>query len=359
MLVSRAKRKMDHIEHAIETGQSRDNGFEDITFVHNSLPDLSVDQIKLDTKIGELLLSSPIFINAMTGGGGEETYKINEGLARAAAETGIPMAVGSQMAAIKDPSERSSYEIVRKVNPNGTIFANLGSEATADQALAAIEMLEADALQIHLNAVQELVMPEGDRSFKGAAERIEAIVQRVSIPVIVKEVGFGMSSETAALLEKTGAAAIDVGGYGGTNFSKIENMRRERSLSAFNQWGIKTAPSIAEAASSTKTVTIIGSGGIQTSLEAAKAIALGASAAGMAGFMLGILKNEGVNGLTEELFLLINELKMIMAALGAKTISELQQAPLVITGETFHWLSARGISANEYSRRKINKKSSM
>lgn len=350
---------MDHIEHAIETGQSRENGFGDITFVHNSLPDLSVEQIKLDTKIGELFLSSPIFINAMTGGGGEETRIINEGLARAAAESGVCMAVGSQMAAIKDPSERSSYEIVRKVNPKGIVIANLGSEAKADQALAAVEMLEADALQIHLNAVQELVMPEGDRSFKGALERIETIVQKVNVPVIVKEVGFGMSSDTAMLLEKTGAAAIDVGGYGGTNFSRIENMRRERSLTAFNNWGIKTAASIGEAVYGTKTISIIGSGGIQTSLDAAKAIALGASAAGMAGFMLGILMNEGITRLTEELSILKNELKIIMAALGAKTIEELQQTPLVISGETYHWLSARGIDSHTYSRRKIIRRSLM
>lgn len=237
--MTRAERKREHINHALSTGQKRETGLDDITFVHVSLPDLALEQVDISTKIGELSSSSPIFINAMTGGGGQLTYEINKALARAARIADIPLAVGSQMSALKDPSERYSYEIVRKENPNGLIFANLGSEATARQAKEAVEMIEADALQIHLNVIQEIVMPEGDRSFSGALSRIEQICSEIKVPVIIKEVGFGMSKESARKLYEAGAAAVDIGGYGGTNFSKIENLRRQRQITFSTHGGFQ------------------------------------------------------------------------------------------------------------------------
>ncbi len=202
--MTRSERKWDHIRLAIKTAEEQYNSFEDITFVHRSLPETSLDQIQLFTKIGELLLSSPIFVNAMTGGGGKRTLDINQNLSIVAKETGLAMAVGSQMAAIKDKSEQETYKIVRKVNPNGIIFGNLGWEATVDQAKQAIDLIEADALQIHINAVQELTMPEGDRDFRGGLKRIEAIVNHAGVPVIVKEVGFGMGHETVRILASIG-----------------------------------------------------------------------------------------------------------------------------------------------------------
>ena len=170
--------------------------FDDIKFIHQGLPDIGVFDVGLDHEIGGLYLSSPIFINAMTGGGGEKTYRINKELAIVAKNTGLTMAVGSQMAAIKDKTQKYTYEIVRKENPAGVIIANLGSEASSEDAKAAIEMIEANALQIHLNVIQELTMPEGDRNFSGALKRIESIVKEIAVPVIVKEVGFGMAKET-------------------------------------------------------------------------------------------------------------------------------------------------------------------
>jgi isopentenyl-diphosphate Delta-isomerase len=351
--LSRSKRKWDHIEFALSTGQKRIAGFDDISFIHQSLPDSAVDQVKIETEIGELILSSPILINAMTGGGGERTLKINQQLAMAAAETGLAMAVGSQMAALKDPAERESYRIVRQENPDGVIIGNLGSEADVEQAKRAIEMIEADALQIHLNVVQELTMPEGDRDFRDALKRIESICKNVHVPVIVKEVGFGTNRESAAKLAEAGVAAIDVGGFGGTNFARIENERRERLLSFFNDWGIPTASSILEVKAEDAGACIIGSGGIQSAFDAAKAIACGADAVAMAGYLLKILVNDGFEQLVKEIHNLHGELAFIMTALGAETVKDLQRAPIIISGSTHHWLTERGIDTKRFSQRNI------
>jgi isopentenyl-diphosphate Delta-isomerase len=353
--VTRSERKWDHIRLALKTTNEHQNSFEDITFVHRSLPNTSLAQINLSTKIGELLLSSPIFINAMTGGGGTRTSKINQNLAMVAKETGLAMAVGSQMAAIKDSNEKESYRVVRRVNPDGIVIGNLGWEASVDQAKQAVEMVEANALQIHLNAVQELTMPEGDRDFNGALSRIEAIVNSVEVPVIVKEVGFGMGQETVKTLASIGITAVDVGGFGGTNFAKIENERRkEQSLSFFNQWGIPTAVSIVEAKNCQYPITVIGSGGIRTSLEIAKAISIGASGVGMAGVFLKTLLEDGVDTLIKKINVLHQELSIIMTALGASNLDELQSVPVIFRGDTHHWLTERGIDTKQYSQRGLD-----
>ena len=247
---------------------------------------LGLENISLNTKIGELSLSSPIFINAMTGGGGEQTLKINQELAIVANEFGMAMAVGSQMSAFENPEEAETYRVVRKENPNGIIIGNFGSEASLDDAKRAIDMVEANALQIHLNVIQELTMPEGDRDFSGALKRIEDIIHGIEVPIIVKEVGFGMNQEVGSKLSSIGVQIVDVGGFGGTNFAKIENKRRKRLLRFFDQWGISTAASIIEAKYSGSKVDIIASGGIQNSLDVAKSIALGANLAGISGYFL-------------------------------------------------------------------------
>lgn len=349
--MTRSKRKWDHIQYALTTGQSRDTGFDDITFIHQSLPDSSIEQVSLKTMVGELSLSSPLFINAMTGGGGERTEEINRQLAIIASETRVAMAVGSQMSSIKNSSEISTYKIVRKENPNGLIFANLGSEASVDQALQAVDMLEANALQIHLNTIQELTMPEGDRDFTGALRRMEDIVKKLPVPVIVKEVGFGMSRETAKKLTQVGISIVDVGGFGGTNFAKIENERRNRLLSFFNSWGIPTVVSIAEVKYSFPDLTVLGSGGIQSSLDVVKALSLGASAVGLAGYILKILLEEGIEESMTEIEEIKKEIGYVMTALGSTTIKDLQKAPLVIEGKTHHWLNERGINTKNYSNR--------
>ncbi|MEH6991783.1 type 2 isopentenyl-diphosphate Delta-isomerase [Neobacillus drentensis] len=351
--MSRSERKWDHIRYALETGQKRLTAFDDIQFIHQSLPNINVSDVSIHQKIGGLSFSSPIFINAMTGGGGDKTYSLNKQLAMVAGEAGLAIAVGSQMSALKDKSERYTYEVVRKENPSGVLIANLGSEATPDLAKAAIEMIEANALQIHLNVIQELAMPEGDREFSGALSRIEKIVKEVNVPVIVKEVGFGMCKETVESLSSVGVSVVDVGGFGGTNFAEIENKRSDKSKAFFNQWGIPTAISISEAAHASMPLTIIGSGGFSSSIDIAKGLALGASAVGFAGYFLKILVEEGIDALQEEISSIHHGLKIIMTSLGAKSILDLQSAPLIISGQMHHWLTQRGIDTKTYSQRTI------
>jgi isopentenyl-diphosphate Delta-isomerase len=351
--VTRAQRKQDHINYALSTGQQRKTGFDEVAFVHQSLPNIAVDEIHLQTKIGELNWSSPIFINAMTGGGGETTSKINEELSILSRETGLAIAVGSQMSALKDPAERKTYEIVRKHNPNGIIFGNLGSEATAQQAKDAVEMIEANALQIHLNVIQELTMPEGDRDFRGALDRIQEVAESIPVPVIVKETGFGISKEVAGSLSHSNISAIDIGGFGGTNFSKIENQRRARMFDFFDDWGIPTAISIAES-HATSLKPILASGGIQNSLDIVKSLGLGASAVGMAGVILKQLLESGLKDTIHEVNQIHTDIQFLMCALGCRRIEDLHSVPMVLSGHVYHWLEVRGVNPGGYSNRAFN-----
>ena len=262
-----------------------------------------------------------------------------------------PWLLDQQMSAIRNPAEEETYRIVRKENADGIIIGNLGSEASRDDAKRAIDMVEADLLQIHLNVIQELTMPEGDRDFTDALKRIEAIVNSVEVPVIVKEVGFGMNGEAIKKLSSIGVEIIDIGGYGGTNFAKIENSRRERLLPFFDQWGISTAISIIEAKNSGCQVEIAASGGLQTSLDVAKTLALGSSVSGISGYFLKVFVKEGIEGLIREVTFMHEELTYIMTALGARTIEDLQKSSLVISGETHHWLNERNIDTKQYSLR--------
>ncbi|ERI10103.1 type 2 isopentenyl-diphosphate Delta-isomerase [Aneurinibacillus aneurinilyticus] len=348
--MSRTSRKREHVEHALTTGQSGAHGLEDVKFVHNCLPDIAYEQVDTHTTIGGLALSSPIVVNAMTGGA-SETYTINQSLGMLAHETGMALAVGSQMAAIKEPSLIETYRIVRREHPHGILFGNLGAEATPDMALRAVDMIEADALQIHLNVMQELIMPEGERDFSGALRRIEAIVTALEIPVIVKEVGFGMSREAAEKLVSCGVAAIDVGGRGGTNFAQIENMRRTQPFDILNEWGISTAVSLLEVTQLAGRVDVMATGGIRTGLDVARCLALGASCVGMAGAFLRYAVDGEMQKAIEYVKSLHEELTVIMTALGASSIASLQRVPLVVTGDTYHWAAQRGINCTALARR--------
>lgn len=354
--MSRTSRKKEHIRFAAQTGQSGHHGFEDVKFVHNCIPESTYSSTTLNTTIGGLPLSSPIVINAMTGGA-DETTIINEKLAILAKECGLAMAVGSQMAAIKDPSVAHSYSVIRRIHPEGIFMANLGSEASVSQALEAVEMIEANMLQIHLNVMQELIMPEGDRDFQGVSERIQAIVEAVPCPVLIKEVGFGMSHESAAKLIPLGISVLDVGGSGGTNFAKIENERRpEDRLEMFNDWGMTTVQSLLEVGSYLNQVDIMATGGINNGLEIAKALSLGASAVGMAGFFLKLVLEHSEKESIIRVEQLHHQIRLVMTALGAQKVKQLQTQPLVITGDSYQWATMRGIDCTIFSNKRYQYK---
>ena len=328
---TRENRKNEHVRLALLDKATVSSHFDQLSFVHHSLPDIGLNDVDLQVKLPHLVMKSPLYINAMTGGS-EMTGNINASLAKVACSTGVAMAVGSQHAGLRDQSLAHTYEVVRKVNPKGLIFANVGADVPLEFALKAIEMLEANALQVHINAPQELVMPEGDRDFTDWLHKIEKILHHIEIPLIVKEVGFGMSRKTLQLLQDIGVQYVDVRGRGGTNFIKIENHRRERQeYDYLKEWGQTTPISLLEASSFLQHMTIFASGGIRNPLDAVKSLSLGASAVGLASPILRVLQKEGVDEAIEEMNRWHEQIKMICTMLGARTVQELANCPLVIT----------------------------
>lgn len=320
--------------------------------MHRSLPELDLTQIDLRTAIAGVPLSSPVIINAMTGGAPGVTA-INRDLALLAAELGLAMAVGSQTAGIKEPEVAETYRVVRAVNPQGVILANVGAGVPLEQAKAAVDMLGANLLQLHLNAPQELAMAEGDRDFRGQLANIAHIVGAVGVPVVVKECGFGLSRESVLQLYQVGVRAVDVSGRGGTNFAWIEAERRGEALDpGLEQWGIPTAASLAEvAALDLGDLTIIASGGILHGSEAAKALALGAHAVGVAGAVLRRHQQGGVEGAGRYLRTLLHDLACAALLAGAGSVTHLRQRPVVITGELGQWCRLRGVNLEALAQR--------
>jgi len=342
----RKKRKREHIKYSLLLEKHLDrNGFDDITLVHNCLTQVAIDEIDMSTELDGIRLNNPIIINAMTGGF-YQAKTINEKLAEIARKLDLAMAVGSQKIALDDPSCASSFQIVRETNPDGIIFANIGSDASADEAAKAVEMLKANALQIHLNAPQEIIMWEGRKNFKGTLDNIKEIIQNVKVPVILKEVGFGIAMEEAEILVEKGVRIIDIGGAGGTNFITIENKRKaSKALSNFENWGIPTPASLLEVVHKVgDRADIICSGGLKNGLDVAKSLALGAKAAAFAGLFLYILLEKGPATLKKYISGIKNELVLCMAMSGAKNVNEMRKRPFIIEGKTYNWMKNRDIS---------------
>lgn len=348
---SRLRRKDEHIVLSLRQKPAFAD-FSGIHFVHNCLPEQNFDQVTLETNLLGMPLRSPLFINAVTGGT-PLARRINAALAEAARECGLPMALGSQMAALEHPGVRATFKVVRRVNPDGMIWANLGAYATPEMVDQAVRMVGASAVQIHLNVPQELAMGEGEYRFRGTLERIRAVVDSAAVPVIVKEVGFGIAREQALLLLEAGVSAVDIGGRGGTNFLSIESCRAEAQLSPeILDWGIPTAISLIEVLNTVEgKIPVIAAGGMTSSLNIAKALALGAGAVGMAGLPVYLLLKRGRRALTEEIRKIEHELRLIMLMAGASTLEELRRKPLVITGFTAEWLEQRGMDCSGYARR--------
>lgn len=270
--------KLYHQDHQVDP-------FDEVQLIPNALPESTVDCQSLETQIGDhISLNRPFYIEAMTGGS-NRAGKINAELATIAQHCQLAMATGSMSIIFKDPASPSSFKTIRRHNPNGIVFANLSAKATVDQAAQAIKLVHAQALEIHLNAAQELVMPEGGRQFHWLAN-IKELAAR--FPVIVKEVGFGMNKENVAQLQSIGVQAINISGRGGTNFAAIENLRNyQNNLSCFANWGLTTPQSLLEAnASKEEGHTLIASGGVASPLDVIKAGVLGADAVGVAGYFL-------------------------------------------------------------------------
>ncbi len=348
-----ATRKRSHIDTALrrDVGSHVGTGFDDVFLVHMALPEIDREDVDVSTELFGHRLSAPILIESMTGGT-PIAAKINAALGKIAEELQVPMGVGSQRAAIDDPRLAYTFQAARENAPSVPIFANMGCpqiirEDGIDRARAAVEMIRADGLFVHLNAVQEAVQPEGQTHFKGALGRIRELASALSVPVVVKETGAGISQEVAISIEQAGAKGIDIAGLGGTSWAAVEyhrakekNRSRETRLgTSFWDWGIPTAASIVEVARSTR-VRTFASGGVRNGLHAAKAIALGAH---YAGFALPLLKSVSKSGKAakEELSTVIEELRTAMFLTGCKTIDHLHRSPVVITGRTREWLVAR------------------
>lgn len=298
------------------------NSFDQVKIRHDALPETRVADVTLATTVGQWHWDSPLYIEAMTGGS-QQTGKLNTRLSQIASACHLPIATGSQSVAIKDPDLAPTFATVRKNNPDGLVFGNLGAGHSLTAAQTAVAMLQADALELHLNVVQEIVMPEGDRDFHWLAN-IENTVRHLDVPVIAKEVGFGISRPTMTQLYQAGVRYLDLGGHGGTNFVDIENRRRDaRDMAYLHDFGLTTVESLLAVQDHPADLTILATGGVRQPLDVLKALMLGADAVGVAGTILHAL----LHHTNEEVEAMIKawqeQLRLLMALVGATTVTQL------------------------------------
>lgn len=329
----RRARKKEHVENYLMASFKGNTLLGDIYLEHNALPDLSFDDINTKTNFLGKNIDYPILINAMTGGA-DFSQAINMDLATLAKEFNIPMAVGSQTIALEEEDSQESFKIVREIIGNdGIVISNLNGQAKVEDAKKAIELINADALQIHLNPAQELAMEEGDRDFAGVSNNIKNIVDNIHKPIIIKEVGFGISKDVAERLYQLGIRNIDVAGSGGTNFIEIENLRNPATdLTDLYSWGIPTAASLINCRQLPNDLNLIASGGIRSGMDIVKSLALGANVVGISGELLSYLVHGGYSNARGYLEDLIYKIKMLMLLLGKRDIEELRKTNYKITG---------------------------
>jgi isopentenyl-diphosphate delta-isomerase len=360
------KRKADHIKICLDQfaqAKKATAGFEDINFIHKALPEINKEKIDLSTEFLGHKLSAPLIVGAMTGGTAEAA-KINSVIAETIENLQLGMGVGSQRVALEDQNLEKTFAIARKKAPTAFLIANIGGVQLihgygVKEIKKAIEMIDADAVAIHLNALQEAIQPEGQTNFEGIIKRISEVTKSIDKPVIVKETGCGIALEEAKKLEGVGVKAIDVSGVGGTSFAAVEFFRTKEEKNrvqhllgdAFWDWGIPTATSIAEIAQEVK-IPIIASGGVRSGLDVAKALAIDASLTSIAQPVLRTAVC-GVKETTDLLSFLVAELKNVMFLVGAKKIKDLAAIPIMITGKTAEWLKLRGCNLERYARRGV------
>ncbi|MDR1721428.1 MAG: type 2 isopentenyl-diphosphate Delta-isomerase [Methanobrevibacter sp.] len=346
-------RKLEHLlicEHYDVQYKNKKTGFGDIDLVHRCLPEINMEKIDISCEKFGKRLDSPLFITAITGGH-PKALQINKELAIAAESEKIAMGLGSQRAAIENPDLIGTYSVARENAPSTILIGNIGAPQV-QYSKKAVEILDCDILAIHLNALQESIQPEGDVDGSGYLESIGKIVEEVDVPVMVKETGSGISAQDAILLESKNVDYIDIAGAGGTSWAAVETYRAEDKYlgELFWDWGIPTAVSTVEVVNSVD-LPVISSGGIRSGLDAAKAIALGADAVGMA---LPFMKKAfiGSDAIINFIKKFNESLKVAMFLVGASNIEELQNSDLIIKGETKDWLDSRGFNTKIYTRRK-------
>jgi isopentenyl-diphosphate delta-isomerase len=359
-----AKRKNEHIRICLEKNvmaRKVTTGFEDIKFVHRALPEIEKKEIDTSTMVFNYKFTAPLIVGALTGGT-TEAEEINANIAEAVEELGLGMGVGSQRIALENLKLSKTFAVAREKAPTAFLLANLGAPQLVKgygvkEARKAVEMIDANALVIHLNPLQETIQPEGEPNYRGVIEKIREIAQNLEVPVIVKETGAGIAKEEAKKLEAVGVKGIDVSGVGGTSFAAVEYYRAEQTKNKFQQklgenfwdWGIPTAATIVEV-SKTVQIPVIASGGIRNGIHIAKALALGAS---LTSISTPILHSavEGVEKVKETLSFFIKELKNTMFLVGASSIEELRTVPVLVMGKTGEWLRLRGFNVEAYARR--------
>lgn len=346
------QRKDDHLDLADkqQVAGGRPNEFDDVEFLHHALSGTDADKVSLAVDLADLRWSAPVYINGMTGGT-ERTERVNRALAAAAARTGLPIASGSMSIALAHPETADGFTALRKENPSGFIMANLGADKTPDDARRVIDLIEANALQLHVNAVQETVMPEGDRSFSHWLRSIEQVVNSVDVPVIVKEVGFGLSRRTQLQLRDIGVRIADVSGKGGTDFVDIENSRRDKQDFAYLRGFGQSAVACLLDAPADSGLSLVASGGVRSPLDVVKALSLGAGAVGVAGTFLRLANDGGADALTTFIEEWLEQLHQLLVLLGASSPAQLVQTDVLLRGRVREFCELRGIDAGAYSRR--------
>jgi isopentenyl-diphosphate delta-isomerase len=338
--MSTERRKAEHIRICLEeqvSGKGVTTGFEQYRFLHQALPELDFAEIDLSSQFLRKRLRAPFVISSMTGGT-EEALRINRHLAGAAERRGWAMGVGSVRAALEKPELTATFRL-REAAPTIPLFANLGAVQLnygygADECRRAVDMLEADGLVLHLNALQEVFQPEGNTNFRGLLRRIEQVCVTLTVPVGVKEVGWGVDGATARRLLDAGVSFIDVAGAGGTSWSEVEKHRtadplRRQAAAAFADWGVPTAACVRDVRRLAPDALVIASGGLATGVDAAKAIALGAD---LAGFGRGLLAAavDGEASVEQALARVEFELRAAMFGIGARTLADLRGTPALV-----------------------------
>ena len=332
------QRKADHIRISLEEDVSfgaATSGFEQYRLPHCALPEIDLHTVDTSVQFLGRTLTAPLLISSMTGGT-DEARRINRHLAQAAQEAGIGMGLGSLRAAVEDPTLIATYE-VRDIAPDILLLANLGAVQlnygyTVDHCRRAVEMVRADGLILHLNPLQEALQPEGQTDFSGLLPRIEAVCQSLDVPVVVKEVGWGLSAAVVRRLVDAGVAALDVAGAGGTSWSQVEMHRAQSDLQrevapAFRDWGIPTAEAVRQAHSVAPEIPLVASGGIRDGVQVAKAIALGAVACGIARPLL-VAAMQSAAAVAHAVAVIVAQLRSAMFAVGAPDIAALAHIPL-------------------------------